>query len=228
METYLNNKNIIYTALINNYDELKTPKVISKGFKYICFTDNPKLKSDFWEIKQIDVPNNIDPVRIARSIKIEYFKYLPHHKINIWVDSSFSILTDFNELLTDADIITLSHPFRDCVYQEAERCLFSHKDNDEIIRNQIAKYKAEGYPEHNGMISSGIQIRRNSLALKKFMGLWWKEIEQGSIRDQLSFNYVYWKNPLDVKILNYNDVVSETAMDKRFFLHKHKNLSHTS
>ena len=47
------NKNCIYTAIIGDYDNLYTPKIVTEGWDYICFTDNKKLKSDFWTIKYV-------------------------------------------------------------------------------------------------------------------------------------------------------------------------------
>jgi len=34
------------------------------------------------------------------------------------------------------------------------------------------------------------------------MEKWWKEIENYSYRDQLSFNYIKWKNKINVKFIS--------------------------
>ena len=65
------------------------------------------------------------------------------------------------------------------------------------------KYNKENYPKNNGLIISGILLRRhNDLDVIKTMESWWTELKYGSKRDQLSFNYVAWKNNLK---FNYID-----------------------
>ncbi|MDE7250890.1 MAG: hypothetical protein K2N82_13635, partial [Lachnospiraceae bacterium] len=60
---------------------------------------------------------------------------------------------------------------------------------------QIERYRNAGYPEHNGLIDSGILVRelKNERVIK-VMETWWQEVLHGSKRDQLSFNYACWKN----------------------------------
>ena len=49
-----NNKLVIYTAFTGNYDELKEPEFIDENCDYVCFTENPDLESDTWEIVQME------------------------------------------------------------------------------------------------------------------------------------------------------------------------------
>ena len=51
----------------------------------------------------------------------------------------------------------------------------------------------------NQLFETGILMRRNCDSIKRLNELWWKELDTGSVRDQLSFPYVLWKNP-DVRI----------------------------
>ena len=44
-----------------------------------------------------------------------------------------------------------------------------------------------------GMTASGVLVRRNTKANAKFNEAWWTEVNNGSVRDQLSFGYVSWK-----------------------------------
>jgi len=50
MKTY---KGICYTVLSGDYDNLKNPKVVTPGWKYVCFTDQDNVKSDIWEIRDL-------------------------------------------------------------------------------------------------------------------------------------------------------------------------------
>ena len=61
--------------------------------------------------------------------------------------------------------------------------------------DQVKGYQDEGYPSHNGLITGMVILRRhNEEDCIKVMEDWWTEIKYGSKRDQLSFNYVAWKN----------------------------------
>ena len=65
-------KMVVYTAITGNYDELVTPSVINPKFDYVCFTDNPNLKSNCWDIRLME-ESELDGIRKARRYKI-----LPH------------------------------------------------------------------------------------------------------------------------------------------------------
>ena len=55
--------------------------------------------------------------------------------------------------------------------------------------------KSEKYPEHNGLLFASVLIRKHhDENLKKVMEDWWYCVKNYSKRDQLSFNYVAWKN----------------------------------
>jgi hypothetical protein len=109
------------------------------------------------------------------------------------MDANFSIKCDLNELveadLANHDIATFIHPDRDCIYQEAGAAIFYQKDDPQTIIHHVYRYSQNGYPPHSGLIASGVLLRRHSAKVKKLNELWWREVEQGSKRDQLSFNY---------------------------------------
>jgi hypothetical protein len=76
------------------------------------------------------------------------------------------------------------------------------KDDPEIMLNQVNKYKIEGYPVHNGLAACTIILRRhNSPEIVKLGEDWWTEIKNNSKRDQLSFNYVAWKNKVSHSVI---------------------------
>ena len=68
-------------------------------------------------------------------------------------------------------------------------------DSEDIINLQIEKYKQLEYPEHNGLIASGILFRdHHDEQVIKLCEDWFDEVTNYSRRDQLSFNYVCWMN----------------------------------
>jgi hypothetical protein len=63
------------------------------------------------------------------------------------------------------------------------------------MHKQVSRYAEENYPQNNGLATNPILLRKhNDPKIIKTMEDWWTEIKYGSKRDQLSFNYVAWKN----------------------------------
>lgn len=117
----------------------------------------------------------------------------------IYIDGSIKIIGDINQYINryskGASMIGFPHYERDCIYEEAEICKKYKLDKPEIIDEQMSFYKSKGFPEHYGLNACGIMVRSNrDQTLNKVMDDWWYEVNTHSKRDQLSFNYVCWKN----------------------------------
>ncbi|MFH1769724.1 MAG: glycosyltransferase domain-containing protein [Parcubacteria group bacterium] len=219
------NKKVIYTAIFGKYDVLHEPEFIPKGFDFVCFTDMD-LESKTWDIRKVQ-PVHEDPMRSAKIYKILPHEYLPEYEYSIWADGNMLLRGDANELidkyLNDVNIAMYDHSqtkmdSRNSVYEEGEM-LFKRekegkrKDDPELIKKQLERYKQEGYKGDNGLISGMIIVRRhNALDVIDAMEAWWNEIEDNSKRDQLSFNYIAWK-----KNLNFVYVEGDSR-DNRYFL----------
>jgi len=202
------NSKAVYTILLGKYDNLKTP-VVADGWDYICYTDQ-KIKSDVWEIR----PFNGNKLDIKR-LKLLGIKELHEegYSDTIYIDASFEITSDINSIPFDGTIITGKHPDRNCIYEEFRACSERNKDDISVMQSQIDKYKKDGYPLNNGMTSSGFIYRRYTDETVEFMEKWFDEIKNGSIRDQLSFNYVAWKFGYNHIAIDYNEFLK---------LHSHK------
>ena len=110
--------------------------------------------------------------------------------------------------LSDSNIAFFDHNKnrmdpRDCIYDEYNAIMNlgkndpnqNFKDNPQVMYDQVKRYQDEGYPSHNGLITGMVILRRhNEKDCIRVMEDWWTEIKYGSKRDQLSFNYVAWKN----------------------------------
>lgn len=204
------NKKVVYTCISGPYDNLKDPKVLDQDYDYICFTDQ-NFKSDVWEMRPIpESLKHLSQVKRQRYIKVKPYEFLSDYDFSVWVDSNVTIKGSVDEFAKKncphekGSIFIGEHPQRDCIYEEEKACLKYKKDTEENMRPQLDRYRSEGFPEHYGLTQSGIIFRyHNDEAYKKLAEAWWNEIENGSHRDQLSFNYVCWKNE-DVKV-NYLD-----------------------
>ena len=192
-------KKVIYTCICGNYDRLKTPAHIDDDCDYVCFTDQ-HFDTNVWNIRQI--PQELDglsDVKKQRAIKVLAHKYLSEYDTSVWVDANIDINGSVSDYIKNVDepgkyLIVGEHPNRDCIYDEEKAVITHKKDTLENTQPQINKYKDEGFPEHYGLPQTCILIRHhNDPKCIEFDELWWKQIEQYSHRDQLSFSYVMWK-----------------------------------
>lgn len=221
-----NNKKVIYTCITGNYDTLSEPKFSSKDWDFVCYTDTPEsIKSNVWQVRTIpDSLTKLSKQKKQRYIKINAHEFFPDYDISIYVDANVELLKNPDTFISTlkADIALPKHPTRNCIYKEVEACLKVKKDTPENMYPQIERYKEEGFPEDYGLTQNNIIIRRhNKKDCIKLMTSWWKEVEKGSYRDQLSFYYSLWKT--GVKI----DVLDKTLCDGPYFKWRrsHKKIS---
>ncbi len=196
---------VVYTAIFGNYDHLKQPRVISPETNYYLVTDANLLSPPHpWRIKTISESYNCprDPVRRARWCKTHPEILFPRAESTVWIDGNIRLLTSIDELTRQAlwqdpknplDIGLFAHPHRSCVYTEASACIALDKDDPKVIQAQVARYREEGYPFNAGLVATGVVVRRHTGQISFLNRAWWSEIQGGSIRDQLSFNYVVRK-----------------------------------
>src|SRR5688500_16882261 len=112
----------IYTVIFGPYEELKEPLVITPGWQYICFTDQP-FTSSIWDIKQVDTW--ADKRMHSREYKINFHKYINDQE-SIYIDGAFTIncnLDDWWNKHFKYPMTFVSHPRRNCVFAEIDRCI---------------------------------------------------------------------------------------------------------
>lgn len=207
------NENCVYTAIIGDYDPLYSNSCERlENWDYICFTDNANLKSDFWRI--VYVENNgetaLDNIKLARYFKTNSQKYLSSYKNILWVDARIAIIENLNEYLNhlnDNDIVLIKHPDAESIEDEFERVLHGKLEKLELVDVIKERYSNHGYHYNNGLILSGVLLYKNNEKTFKFFNEWWNEIKYYSHRDQLSANFVLWKNPeLKYSLLTLDDM----------------------
>jgi hypothetical protein len=198
-------KVIVYSCVTAGYDDITQTLLSSaptpeENVTFVLFTDNPPVgDTGVWGLRPLTWNHAICPRRSARYHKCMTHKVLPEHDYSVWVDGSqiFKGIKVWEDLLrpqVDAkcDLATFKHPLRQCVYQEEKACERHRKDNVVVMRDQMLRYKAAGYPVYHGMVETACVIRANTSAIHAFNSAWWSEISSDSFRDQLSFNYTCW------------------------------------
>ena len=228
------NKKVVYTCITGGYDAIIDPKVVTNGFDYICFTDNLKMESNIWEIRPLPKETEeLSQVKKQRYVKINAHKLLGEYDISIWVDGNVTIKSDLKEFVdkfikSDYSIYVPKHPSRDCIYSESRAVISMKKDTKPNVEPQIERYKKEGFPKNYGLLQSNIMLRKhNNEDCKKFMEQWFEELKNGSHRDQLSFNYVAWKNK-DIKIFYLDKAICKSQWFSWGATHKKGNITSSS
>lgn len=196
-------KVVVYTCITGGYDNILEPTVVTPGVDYVCFTDNPNMKSKTWKFRPI--PQELltySKVKQQRGVKILAHRYLPEYDISIWVDGAVIVRGNINEYLKTLDFINYcvfvpEHPARKCIYKEKDACVKIRKikgDEIALADKQMKRYKDEKFPENFGLVQTNVMIRsHNDQYSKELMEKWWTELKDYSHRDQLSFNYALWK-----------------------------------
>lgn len=192
-------RGVVYSAVTGGYDRIKEPQNVNPNLDYILFTDNPHIQSDVWKIRLIQNPDHLDNTRLARRIKILGHQYLEGYDYSVWIDGKLCITGDLQEYVQKnrgkQPMLCFNHYIHDCIYEEKSLCQRLQKDDPTVMDMQMERYRKEGYPAHNGLIDSAILVRelKNDRVIR-LMESWWQEVLHTSKRDQLSFNYVCWKN----------------------------------
>jgi len=190
----------VVTAIFGNYDTLRRPRFFSP-VPHICLTDGSITPIPPWDIRLVD-PRQPDRRLNAYHCKMLLHRHFSDLRTSLWIDGNFSLAEDPRVLadtyLHDHDIATFQHFARDCTYQEAEACIRFNRltPSREAIESQVAAYRAEGLPEHAGMIEGCLILRRHVPWVNDFFEMWWAEAMKYSSRFQLSFNYLMWKHHL--------------------------------
>jgi hypothetical protein len=203
---------IIYTAITGGYDNLKPPWGEDPGSTArLAFVDNPDLYAGTgcpgwriglcpgWQIELMGLAC-LDPLMQAKRCKVLSHEALPPEtEFSLWVDGSMEFSSSLHprelalQYLGDADLALYRHPKRSCSYDEAHACGRAHLDDPDVMARQMNRYRAEGYPRNNGLAECSVILRRHTPAVASLNELWWEEINNGSRRDQLSFDYTCWK-----------------------------------
>ena len=198
---------IVYTCLFGDYEPLRNPfRPEFRGFRKICFTDNPDLRSEGWEIRYCP-KSSLDAARESRRYKLMPQCFLPECTWSLYVDNSISFLKSPMHLFEYAvsngkDMYCFAHELRDCIYDEAETIIIEDIDDERRVRAQMDRYRALGYPEHAGLPAGTVLLRKHGVPSLARMGeIWFEQVLHFSKRDQLSFPFAAQETGVDLGFL---------------------------
>lgn len=182
----------VYTSICDGFDNLRPPACpVDDDVRYICFTNVPNLPRVYpWEYRPAYMAG--EPCRSARTAKILPHLMLPDDaEYSIYHDGNFQLRQDphavIRDLLYSEQWAAHKHPCRACVYQEAALLLKEKIGTPELVEQEVARYRAENYPEGAGLWANGLIVRRHTPEVAALNERWWTLYATGCERDQLSF-----------------------------------------
>ncbi|HPG20586.1 MAG TPA: DUF616 domain-containing protein, partial [Flexilinea sp.] len=191
-------KRCVYTTLFGDYELINEQGVAKESeIDFLCFTDNPDLKSKTWKIIYTEPIFPLDSTRNSRSVKICPHRHLPDYDLSLYIDNSVKLLvkpeTIFNDLLNpEVDFALMKHSFRKTVLDEFIEVNYLRFEFIDRIVEQLNDYKAlSPHILNQKPYWTGFLLRRHNVPLiAKAMEDWLFQILRYSRRDQLSLNYI--------------------------------------
>lgn len=209
---------IVYTTIFGNYDSPKSHPDMDADF--ICLTDNPDLKSDYWEMEYHPEFEHHHP-RIAA----KYFKLLcPYDGVSLFIDGNIeivspNILEELGAFMKNG-FAMYQHPSgRDCIKSEVRESLLLEKYKDLPIKEQVDYYFSQGMPERFGLWACGLIMRDGKHS--DFGSKWMLENTLWTYQDQLSLPYVVWKEKFKLDTITLNQYACFDGGDKLFNIRDH-------
>jgi hypothetical protein len=185
-------RRVVYTCLFGYSEALNEVAVTDGATDFVCFTDDPELKSNLWRVELAPNPL-LDPVRAAKRIKILAHRVLSGYDSSLYIDNVVRLKKPPRDLFEEyldpsrSPFVCFRHPQRACVYQEADAVIAAGYDSAARVNAQMAHYRSLDYPAMNGLFKGAFLLRRhNDPMLAAVMETWFEQVLRHSYRDQLS------------------------------------------
>ncbi|QCR41074.1 hypothetical protein C1N74_12100 [Microbacterium sp. SGAir0570] len=184
---------VVFTSLFGRYDSLlDQPVARDSQARFICFTDDPDLTSDTWEIQVVQPAFAADPVRSARLHKILGPQTDVEFDVSLYIDASVRLKVTPEELVAawlpeDADMALPTHSYREILIDEFDEVIRLNYDDRGRVYEQLTDYATtvpdvlEARPHWTALL-----VRRRNARVAGAMRVWADHVLRYSRRDQLS------------------------------------------
>lgn len=203
---------VFYTCVTGAYDEWRGLDQPAADAAYVYFSDRLTAgRKDGWEIRPIpDFARQRNGKDTARFVKMHPHLLLPEHSASVYVDGNVfptpAASAHCQQVAAEHVLSIYRHPFRDCLFDEAQECERLGLVYAGEIARRLGQYRTTGYPAHAGLLENNVMIRQHhNAALVRLMALWWREHEAGVTRDQLSLPYLLWREKFPLHCLGESD-----------------------
>ena len=155
-------KKVVYSVIIDDYDKI-SPFPIQEGFDYFLFSDVIYNNTN-WTIipfSKLTEKENASNIKMTRYAKLFPHLFFNDYELSIYLDASYIINGDLNELLLrilnpSFDLYFIQHPFRNTIFQECSEVINVKKDTKESVNIVKNRYIKENFPDNLGLTENCI------------------------------------------------------------------------
>ena len=182
----------VITAIYDGFDTLK-PALPQDGMDvdWVLVTDNPPANPLGWRVVHDPQPG-VAPSRAAKNAKFRPWEYTSA-AVSVYLDASFRITSHWlaaDGLALADPIAQFPHPWRDCIYDEADASMPLPKYAGQPVTEQAACYRVAGHPPHWGLWASGVIARRHTPEIMALGAAWTRETDMWTLQCQISEPYI--------------------------------------
>jgi hypothetical protein len=204
----------VITAMFGDHDEPPHAPVAQgvDDVRWVYYTDSADEAPPPWET------HRVEGRYASANLSAKVYKCCPPMGGDvIWIDANMAITSQrfvVEALHSRIDgIAAWRHPRRDCIYDEAVASVEGReaqngKYSGFDLAGQVASYRADGYPAHNGLYACGtIAYDQDRVDVRRFGTAWFDECVRWSPQDQLSFPVVAWRLGVKPGVFPYAQVM---------------------
>lgn len=202
----------VYTALLGGYENLN-PQPVARQSKvpFICFTDDPELRSETWQIRLVTPMFGMDPARSQRDFKLRPHLHLPEFEASLYIDNAVVLSRPPEHIIKEYDpskgFWLARHSFRESVLDEFVTVARQGLDDQGRIFEQLNHYTIQ-WPEllQEGLYWGGILLRNHlDDKVRAMLDIWYANVLRYSRRDQLSINLAFRQAGLAPEIMDIDN-----------------------
>ena len=201
----------VYTVILGGYDTVCEPRCAPDNCDFYLISDTAApAEGSVW--KQMELPEavrerirDLSPAAANRFLKMLPHLLFPGYAWSVYLDGNLQLVTDPTEFINRMNpqgAMFHKHVSRDCVYEEANAILVQKKAPEEAMAELTKFLRAEGMPEHYGLLECPVIVRRHHQPeCLRLMEAWWEMFERFPYRDQMLLPYVLWKRGISTEEL---------------------------
>jgi len=204
----------VYTALLGGYEQLNEDQPRDSRLPFICFTDDPRLRSTTWDIRLVEPAFPLDLVRSQRDIKLRGHPALDEFSESMYIDNSVTLTVPPEDLLRDwlaeEDLALVRHSNRVTVLDEFTEVLRQGLEEPARLFEQLDHYAALA-PDilERRPLWAAVMARRRTPSVDAFFAQWFDHVLRYSRRDQLSLVYVLESTSIPFRVIEAKNEESE-------------------
>ena len=196
----------VYTCLTGGYEPLNEQSVARDSqIPFLCMTDDPRLRSETWQIIPVQPLFPMDPIRSQRMLKILPHLLLPDFdfEASLYIDNSVVLLRRpedvFDRYFSSTEFALPTHSFRDTVLDEFLEVVRLGFDDTRRVFEQLNHLAlTDLHVLRKRPYWTGVLLRRHcAVAVQRALKLWAMHVQRYSRRDQLSVNLAFDRSGLE-------------------------------